>query len=107
MMEARHNEEGAVRLAFVWACESIGTNSPEPFCKNLDIFCEMINDASEKVGMEASERFRVIGKRKHNCVKPYLDKLEWYAENDEHPVVLIHSKGAVSITKFMPNCLEI
>ena len=99
LMEARHDKEGAVRLAFVWACENIGTNSPDLFCEKLDIFYEMIEDSSEKVRMEAPEMFRVIGKRKPNCVKPYLDKLEWYAVNDKHPVVRIHSNGAVRITK--------
>ena len=99
LIEARHDKEGNVRLAFVWACENIGTNSPELFCENLDIFYEMVEDSNEKVRMEVPEMFRVIGKIKPNCVKPYLDKLEWYGENDEHPVVRIHSKGAVRITK--------
>lgn len=99
IMESRKDEEGSVRLAFVWACENIGTNSPELFCEKLDLFYEMIEDSNEKVRMEAPEMFRVMGKRKPNCVKPYLDKLEWYAQNDEHPVVRIHCAGAVRITK--------
>ena len=40
-----------------------------------------------------------MGKRKPEYVKPYLNKLEWYAENDEHPIVRIHCKGAIRITK--------
>lgn len=99
LMEARHDKEGAVRLAFVWACENIATNSPDLFCEKLDIFFEMIEDSNEKVRMEAPEMFRVMGKRKPESVEPYLEKLEWYGENDEHPVVRIHSKGAVRITK--------
>ena len=99
LMEARKDEDDAVRLAFVWACENIGTNAPELFCEKLDLFYEMISDSSEKVRIEAPEMFRVIGKRKPNCVEPYLDRLEWIGENDEHPVVRIHSKGAVRITK--------
>ena len=99
LMKAREDEEGAVRLSFVWACENIGTNSPELFCEKLDMFYGMICDSSEKVRMEAPEMFRVIGKRKPHCVKPYLDKLEWIAQNDEHPVVRIHSHGAIRITK--------
>lgn len=43
--------------------------------------------------------FRVIGKTRPNCVKPYLEKLEYFAENDENPVVRIHSAGAIRITK--------
>ena len=48
---------------------------------------------------EAPEMFRVIGKRKPEYVKPYLEKLEWIAENDENPIVRIHSAGAIRITK--------
>lgn len=99
LMEAKYDKEGAVRLAFVWACENIATNSPDLFCEKLDIFFEMIEDSNEKVRMEAPEMFRVMGKRKPESVEPYLEKLEWYGENDEHPVVRIHSKGAVRITK--------
>lgn len=99
LMKAREDEDAAVRLSFIWACENIGTNAPELFCENLDIFYEMISDSNEKVRMEAPEMFRVIGKRKPHHVEPYLDKLEWIGENDEHPVVRIHSKGAIRITK--------
>ena len=99
LMNARKDEEDAVRLAFVWACENIGTNAPELFCEKLDLFYEMISDSSEKVRMEAPEMFRVIGKRKPQCVEPYLDKLELHALNDEHPVVRIHCEGAIRITK--------
>ena len=93
------DEADAVRLSFVWACENIATNAPELFCEELDLFYEMMDDSSEKVRMEAPEMFRVMGKRKPNYVKPYLDKLEWYAQNDEHPVVRIHCAGAIRITK--------
>ena len=99
LMEARKDEDDAVRLAFVWACENIGTNAPELFCEKLDLFYEMISDSSEKVRMESPEMFRVIGKRNPHCVEPYLDKLEWHALNDEHPVVRIHCEGAIRITK--------
>ena len=43
--------------------------------------------------------FRVIGKRKPKYVEPYLDKLQWFADNDLHRVVRIHSAGAVRVTK--------
>ena len=49
--------------------------------------------------MEAPEMFRVIGKRKPYYVKPYLEKLEWIAENDENHIVRIHTTGAIRITK--------
>lgn len=99
LMQTRKDEAGNVRLAFVWACENIATNSPELFCEKLDIFYDMIDDSNEKVRIEAPEMFRVIGKRKPMCVKPYLKKLQWIAQNDEHPVVRVHCEGAIRITK--------
>lgn len=84
LMKARYDEVGNVRLAFVWACENIATNAPELFCEKLDIFYDMFGDSNEKVRIEAPEMFRVIGKRKPLCVKPYLDRLQWFADNDEH-----------------------
>lgn len=99
LMKARNDEMGNVRLAFVWACENIATNAPELFCENLDIFQDMFEDSNEKVRIEAPEMFRVIGKRKPECVKPYLKKLQWVVENDEHPIVRIHCAGAVRITE--------
>ena len=43
--------------------------------------------------------FRVIGKRKQEYLKPYIDRLEWISENDENPIVRIHSEGAIRITE--------
>ena len=40
-----------------------------------------------------------MGKRKPQYVKLYLEKLQWLADNDSHPVVRIHSLGAIRITK--------
>ncbi|MBQ7928290.1 MAG: HEAT repeat domain-containing protein [Methanobrevibacter sp.] len=99
LMKMRHDESENVRHAFIWACENIATSAPELFCEKLEIFYEMISDSSEKVRIEAPEMFRVIGKRKPDYVKPYLEKLEWISENDENPIVRIHSAGAVRITK--------
>ena len=99
LMKMRYDESENVRHAFIWACENIATNAPELFCEKLEIFHEMISDSSQKVSIEAPEMFRVIGKRKPEYVKPYLEKLEWIAANDENPTVRIHSAGAVRITK--------
>lgn len=99
LMKMRDDESESVRHAFIWACENIAINAPELFCDNLEIYYQMISDPADKVRIEAPEMLRVIGKRNPNCVKPYLDKLEWIAQNDEHPVVRIHSAGAVRITK--------
>lgn len=99
LMKLRYDESGDVRHAFIWAAENIATNDPELFSKKLDIFYDMISDSNDKVRIEAPEMFRVIGKRKPECVRPWLEKLEDYAENDENPTVRIHSAGAIRITK--------
>ena len=88
-----------VRLAFVWACENIATNAPEFFCDKLDLFYALISDKGERVRIEAPEMFRVMGKRLPHSVEPYLEKLERFAEHDSHPVVRIHTSGAIRITK--------
>lgn len=99
LMKKRSDSVGAVRLSFVWACENIATNAPDLFFEKLDLFFELLGDCDDKVRMEAPEMFRVIGKRKPECVKPYLDRLECFSRNDEHRVVRIHCAGAVRITK--------
>lgn len=99
IMEMRKDNVDEVRLAFVWACENIATNASELFCKKLDLFYEMIQDKGERVRIEAPEMFRVMGKRKPQYVKPYLEKLQWFVDNDTNPVVRIHSAGAIRITK--------
>ena len=99
LMDMRLDESENVRHAFVWACENIASTAPELFCEKLDIFYDMIFDSGQKVRIEAPEMFRVIGKQKPDCVTPYLEKLEWIAQNDEKRIVRIHSAGAVRITK--------
>ena len=99
LMNMRFDESENVRHAFIWACENIASNAPVLFCEKLEIFYELIFDSGKKVRIEAPEMFRVVGKTKPDCVKPYLDKLEWIAQNDENPIVRIHSAGAVRITK--------
>lgn len=99
IMKMRKDQVDDVRLAFVWACENIATNAPELFCERMDLFYKMIQDKCVRVRIEAPEMFRVMGKRKPQYVKPYLEKLQWFADNDTHPVVRIHSAGAVRITK--------
>lgn len=99
LMPLKCDESQNVRHAFIWACENIATNAPELFCEKLEIFFDMISDPGEKVRIEAPEMFRVIGKRKPEYVKPYLKKLEWISQNDENPVVCIHSAGAIRATE--------
>ena len=99
LMPLKCDESQNVRHAFIWACENIATNAPELFCEKLEIFFNMISDPCEKVRIEAPEMFRVIGKSKPEYVKPYLEKLEWISQNDENPVVRIHSAGAIRATE--------
>jgi HEAT repeat protein len=99
LMEMKDDESENVRHAFIWACENIAMTSPELFCENLEIFYRMIFDSAEKVRIEAPEMFRVMGKAIPQCVMPYLEKLERISQSDEHPVVRIHSAGAIRMTK--------
>lgn len=92
-----HDEEASVRLAFIWASENIATNTPDPYGDHMAVFAELLHDSDDRVRMEVPEMFRVLGKRRPEFVKPYLDRLQWMAENDAHPVVRIHCTGAVRV----------
>lgn len=87
-----------IRLSFIWASENIATNMPDAYDHDMQLFAELLHDNDDKVRMEAPEMFRVLGKRRPQLVKPYLDQLQWLAENDTNPVVRIHSAGAIRIT---------
>lgn len=90
-----------VRLSFIWASENIATNTPDVYENTIDIFARLLNDPDDKVRMEAPEIFRVLGKRKPNYVRPYLEKLADLSKNDSNRVVRIHSAGAIkAVQKF-------
>lgn len=84
-----------VRLSFIWASENIATNTPDPYEAHMPLFANLLNDNDDKVRMEAPEMFRVMGKRRPMMIKPYLERLQWLAENDANPIVRIHSAGAI------------
>ncbi|WP_235305871.1 sister chromatid cohesion protein PDS5 [Porphyromonas crevioricanis] len=106
LMKMVEDEADNVRLSFIWACENIAMNAPELFCENLKLFYKLMQDKAERVRIEAPEMFRVMGKRKPKVVEPYLNKLQWFADNDQHPVVRIHSAGAIRITeKALQDCV--
>ena len=67
------DKEASVRLAFIWASENIATNTPDPYKDYLPLFAELLQDSDDRVRMEAPEIFRVLGKRRPEFVKPYLD----------------------------------
>ena len=87
-----------VRLSLIWASENIATNTPDAYAQHLPVFAALLHDKDDRVRIEAPEMFRVMGKRRPQLVMPYLDPLQWLAENDAHPVVRIHSAGAIRTT---------
>lgn len=95
MFTLAKDDNPRVRLAFIWASENIATNTPDAYESHLSLFAELLHDNDEKVRMEAPEMFRVMGKRRPQWVKPYLEELQWLAENDTNPVVRIHCAGAI------------
>lgn len=89
------DEEPKVRLSFIWASENIATNTPEIYENYMSVFAGLLDDADDKVRMEAPEIFRVLGKRRPEFVRPYLEQLQRMAETDQNRVVRIHCHGAI------------
>lgn len=92
------DEDPKVRLSFIWASENIATNTPDIYRDHMPVFEKLLLDPAVKVRMEAPEIFRVLGKRRPEFVRPYLDKLQKLSETDPDPVVRIHCSGAVRAT---------
>ena len=92
------DEEPKVRLAFIWASENIATNTPDIYADDIPIFVGLLHDADDKVRMEAPEIFRVLGKRRPEFVRPYVEQLRQISETDENRVVRIHCLGAIKAT---------
>ena len=90
-----HDEDASVRLAFFWASENIATNTPDPYKDHMPLFAELLHDSDDRVRMEAPEIFRVLGKRRPDFVKPYIERLRNIAETDSNRVVKIHCQGAI------------
>ena len=99
MLRLATDSNPRVRLSFIWASENIATNNPDAYEHHLPLFAKLLHDNDDKVRIEAPEIFRVLGKRRPQMVTPYLDRLQWLAENDVHPVVRTHSAGAIRITQ--------
>ena len=89
------DEEPKVRLAFIWASENIAVNTPDIFEDLMPVFEKLLHDADDKVRMEAPEIFRVLGKRRPEFVRPYLEQLRQILETDSNRVVRIHCLGAI------------
>ncbi len=93
------DEEPKVRLSFIWASENIATNTPDVYENHMPIFEKLLYDPNDKVRMEAPEIFRVLGKRKPEFVRPYIEQLKKISETDSNDVVRIHCKGAIKATR--------
>ena len=61
-------------------------------------FENLLYDVDDKVRMEAPEIFRVLGKRRPEFVRPFLEELRKVSETDENRVVRIHCIGAIKAT---------
>ena len=92
------DEEPKVRLSFIWASENIATNTPDIYENYMTIFETLLHDADDKVRMEAPEIFRVLGKRRSEFVRPYVEQLQSISQTDENRVVRIHCLGAIKAT---------
>ena len=87
--------DAEVRLSFIWASENIAVNTPDPYGGKMSVFAELLHDSNDRVRMEAPEIFRVLGRRRPEFVRPYLDTLRELSETDSNRVVRIHCSGAV------------
>ena len=92
------DEDAKVRLSFIWASENIATNTPGIYEDHMPVFEELLHDEDDRVRMEAPEMFRVLGKRRPEFVRPYLEQLQLLSETDDNQVVRIHCQGAIRAT---------
>ena len=89
------DEDARVRLSFIWASENIATNTPDIYEDHMPIFEKLLYDSDDRVRMEAPEIFRVLGKRRPEFVRPFVEQLQKIAETDSNRVVRIHCAGAI------------
>ena len=65
----------------------------------MPVYEKLLHDADDKVRMEAPEIFRVLGKRRPEFVRPYVEQLRRISETDSNRVVRIHCLGAIKATE--------
>ncbi len=92
------DDEANVRLSFIWASENIATNTPDIYENHMSVFEKLLHDENDKVRMEAPEIFRVLGKRRPEFVRPFVEQLQRISETDDNRVVRIHCLGAFKAT---------
>lgn len=61
----------------------------------MPVFEKLLHDADDRVRMETPEIFRVLGKRRPEFVRPYIEALRQLSKTDENRVVRIHCLGAI------------
>ena len=89
------DEAPGVRLSFIWASENIASVTPDPYAGYMPVFDALLDDRNVRVRMEAPEMFRVLGKRRPQFVRPYLERLRLLSETDSDRVVRLHCLGAI------------
>ena len=89
------DEAARVRLSFIWASENIATNTSDIYADHMRVFGKLLHDPDDKVRMEAPEIFRVLGKRRPEFVRPFVEELQRISETDSNRVVRIHCLGAI------------
>ena len=89
------DDDAKVRLSFIWASENIAANTPDIYENYMPVYERLLQDADDKVRMEAPEIFRVLGKRRPQFVEPYIGILKAISESDKNRVVRIHCLGAI------------
>ena len=94
------DENAKLRLSFIWASENIAVNMPEIYEDHMPVFAKLLYDTDEKVRMEAPEIFRVLGKRRPEFVRPYMEQLQQLTEGDSNRVVRIHCLGAIKAANY-------
>ena len=73
----------------------MGESKPDIYEQYLPVFERLLHDPDDRVRMEAPEMFRVLGKRRPELVKPFLERLQTIADTDDNRVVRIHCLGAI------------
>ena len=94
------DEAARVRLSFIWASENIATNTPDVYEDHMPVFEKLLHDPDNKVRMEAPEIFRVLGKRRPEFVRPFVEQLRRISETDSNRVVRIHCLGAIKAAEY-------
>lgn len=102
MFRLASDEDAGVRLSFIWASENIATNTPDIYENEMPVFAKLLADADEKVRMEAPEIFRVLGRRRPEFIRPFVEELLRISETDCSRVVRIHCQGAIKAVSSAP-----